>query len=303
MTLTKNLARTSIVALLVVSSLCVFAPPAAAQNPVPVIAITLLPSERVAAISASQQAAVTFTGNYTVDKLSVERGQVTFTGVVSTGWVVTVSPASVTVTNVRTGPFAVTVVVPAGTSATDVGQLTVTGRIIAGGLQSQAQAQAIVTPKAYFRTIVSSTTPFMESAYSTQVVLIFRIYNEGNVRDQVKVNVKNLEDLTAAQWVIVMSRQSFTIEPTLFTDVQVSVGLPKEFHPWSDNKVQVIEFQASSGEGAAQNQPFEDILPVFIRTVGFSLPGFESPLVFLGAVLAAALAGGSRQRKVRRIVK
>lgn len=303
MTLTQKLARASIVAMLLFSAVSAISQPAAAQNPVPVIAITLLPSERVAAVTASQQAAVSFTGNYTVDKLSVERAQVSFTAVVSTGWVAVVSPASITVTNVRTGPFSVTVVVPAGTSATEVGQLTVTGRIVAGGLQSQAQAQAIVTPKAYFRTIVSSTTPFIESAYSAQVVLIFRIWNEGNVRDQVKVSVKNLEDLSTAQWVIVMSRQSFTIEPTLFTDVQVSVGLPKEFHPWSDNKVQMIEFQAESGEGAAQNQPFQDTLPVFIRTVGFSLPGFETPFVFLGAVLAAALAGGSRQRKVRRIVK
>ncbi|HKZ59090.1 MAG TPA: choice-of-anchor T family protein [Candidatus Thermoplasmatota archaeon] len=303
MTLTQKIARASIATILLVSTVSALSETAAAQNPVPVIAITLLPSERVAPITASQQAAVTFTGNYTVDKLNIERAQVSFTAVVTTGWVATVSPASITVTNVRTGPFSVTVVVPAGTSATEVGQLTVTGRVIAGGLQSQAQAQAIVTPKAYFRTIVSSTTPFMESSYSTQVVLVFRIYNEGNVRDQIRVTVKNLEELSTAQWIIVMSRQSFTIEPTLFSDVQVSVGLPKEFRLVSDNKVTVIEFQASSGEGAAQNQPFEDMLPVFIRTVGFSLPGFEAPIVFLAAIAAAALAGGSRQRKVRRILK
>ena len=98
MTLTQKIARASIATILLVSTVSALSETAAAQNPVPVIAITLLPSERVAPITASQQAAVTFTGNYTVDKLNIERAQVSFTAVVTTGWVATVSPASITVT-------------------------------------------------------------------------------------------------------------------------------------------------------------------------------------------------------------
>lgn len=298
----KQIARALIALMVLTTAVSALVPPAAAQNPVPVISISLSPPERTAKITASQQAAVSFTGNYTVDKLSFERAQVTFDAVVSTGWIATVSPGTVTITNQRTGPMSVTVVVPAGTSATEVGELTVTGRVIAGGLQSQAVETKIVSVEAYFRTIVSSTTPFVETAYSSQVVIAYRIYNEGNVRDQVKVNIRNLDTLSEAQWVIVMSRQSFTIEPTQWVDIQVTVGVPKAWQFISDNKVTVIELVASSGEGGAQGEPFEDVLPVFIRTVGFSAPGFDLPLVLLGAIVAALIAGAARQGPRRRMV-
>lgn len=302
----KQIARVLIALLVFGTALAAVAQPASAQNPVPALSLTISPGERQAQITASQPAAVQFFGNYTVDKLSFERAVVTFIAVVSTGWAVTVSPASITVSGNagRTGSIIVTVVVPAGTLAVDIGQLTVTGRAIAGGLQSApAQAQGVITPQPYFRTIASSTNPFIESPYSSQVVISYKIWNEGNVRDQVRVNIKNLEDLSTEQWVIVMSRQSFTIEPTFSQDIQVTVGLPKAWQFVSDNKVKVIELEASSGEGAANGQPYADMLPVFIRTVGFSMPGFDLPLALLGTVVAAMIAGAAHQRPRRRIVK
>jgi hypothetical protein len=298
----RNVARASIALIILTTAVNALVAPAAAQNPVPVISLVMTPGERVAEITASQPDAVSFSGNYTADKLSFERATVTFTAVMSTGWVATVSPASITITNQRTGIITITVVVPARTLASEIGQLTVTGRITAGGLQSQAQAQAIVSPKAYFRTIASSSTPFVETAYSTQVVLAYKIFNEGNVPDRVEVAIKNFDDLSAAQWIVQMSRTSFTVEPTLSVDIQVTVGVPKEWHLVSDNKVTVIQFVAKSGEGAANNQPFEDTLPTFVRTSGFSVPGFDGVFVVMGAALAAVLAGsanGSRRRLVK----
>src|SRR5690349_18184213 len=246
----RNVARASIALFILGTSFSALSVPAAAQNPVPVISLIMTPGERIAEITASQPDAVQFTGNYTVDKLNFERASVTFTAVMSTGWVATVSPASITITNQRQGTIAITVVVPARTLASEIGQLLVTGRITAGGLQSQAQAQAIVSPKPYFRTIASSTTPFVETSYSTQVVLAYKIYNEGNVPDRVEVAIKNFDDLSQAQWIVQMSRTSFTVEPTLSVDIQVTVGVPKEWHLVSDNKVTVIQFVAKSGEGA-----------------------------------------------------
>jgi hypothetical protein len=298
----KRIAQATIAFMVVASATLALLPTAAAQNPVPVIALTLTPGERVAEITASAPDAVQFSGNATIDKLSFERGSVTLLAVMTTGWVATVSPASITVTNQRSILYTVTVVVPAGTLATEIGQLTVTGRIAAGGLQSQAQAQAIVTPAAYFRTIASSTTPFMESGYSTQVVAVFKIYNEGNVRDQVKVSIKNLDDLSTAQWVVQMSRTSFTIEPTLFQDIQVTIALPKAWQFASDNKVTVIDLQVSSGGAVEAGGSFVDSLPIFIRTVGFSVPGFDATFAVLGvcaAALGAGMAGGRRKRIIK----
>jgi hypothetical protein len=278
------------------------APLAAAQNPVPVIALTMTPGERIAEITASSPKAVQFLGNFTVDKLNFERASVTLLATVTTGWATTVSPASITITNQRTQSFTVTVVVPAGTLATDIGQLTVTGRVVAGGLQSQAQAQAIVTPAPYFRIIASSTTPFMETAYSTQVIVAYKIWNEGNVRDQVRVSIRNQEDLSGANWFTSMSRQSFTVEPTLSADIQLTVGLPKTWQIVSDNKVTVIELQVTSGGAAEVGSQFTDSLPIFIRTVGFSVPGFDATFAILGAAaaaLGAGAVGGSRRRLLK----
>ena len=298
----KRIAQASIAFMLAMVALQAVSPLAAAQNPVPVISLTMFPGERVAEITASSPKAVQFLGNFTVDKLSFERAAVTLLATMTTGWVATVSPCSITVTNQRTLPFTVTVVVPAGTLATDIGQLTVTGRVVAGGLQSQAQAQAIVSPAAYFRTIASSSTPFIESAYSAQVVVAYKIYNEGNVRDQIKVSIRNLEELSQAQWVLVMSRQSFTVEPTLFVDIQMTVGLPKETHLWSDNKVTVIELVVTSGGAVDIGTSFTDSLPVFVRTVGFSVPGFDATFAVLG-VAAAAIGAGMASGNRRRLLK
>jgi hypothetical protein len=178
----------------------------------------------------------------------------------------------------------------------------VTGRVVAGGLQSQAQAQAIVTPAPYFRIIASSTTPFMETAYSTQVIVAYKIWNEGNVRDQVRVSIRNQEDLSGANWFTSMSRQSFTVEPTLSADIQLTVGLPKTWQIVSDNKVTVIELQVTSGGAAEVGSQFTDSLPIFIRTVGFSVPGFDATFAILGAAaaaLGAGAVGGSRRRLLK----
>lgn len=298
----KRIAQATIALIMVGATLSAFAPSVAAQNPVPVISLIMTPGERVAEITASAPDAVSFVGNYTVDKLNFERGQVSFTATVSTGWVATVSPASITVTNQRQGTITITVVVPAGTLATEIGQLTVTGRITAGGLQSQAQAQGIVTPNAYFRTIASSSTPFMESSYSQQVVVVYKIWNEGNVRDQIKISIANLEELTQAQWVIVMSRTSFTVEPTQFVDIQMTVGLPKAWQVVSDNKVTVINLVVSSDGAIQAGTSFTDSLPIFVRTTGFSVPGFDATFAILGAA-AVALIAGAAQGQRRRLVK
>jgi hypothetical protein len=302
MSASKQIARVLIAFMVVGAALSSLAPVASAQNPIPVISLTMSPGERIAEITASAPRAVQFIGNFTVDKLSFERATVTLLAVMSTGWVATVSPASVTVTNQRTMPFTVTVVVPAGELAVNIGSLTVTGRVVAGGLQSQAQAQAIVTPAAYFRIIASSTNPFIESPYSQQTVIAYRIYNEGNVKDQVEVGVANLDDLSTAQWVIVMSRTSFQVEPMAFVDIQMTVGLPKAWQVLSDNKVTVVNMVVSSGGAKEQGGSFTNSLPVFIRTVGFSVPGFDATFAILGAASAALIAGAAAGQR-RRLIK
>jgi hypothetical protein len=281
-------------------------PPASAQNPVPALAITISPGDRTAEITASQPAAVTFAGNYTVDKLAFERAVVTITGSVSTGWPLTISPATITISgnaNLR-GTFLVTVVVPPGELATNIGQLQLTGRATAGGLQSvPAVASAIIKPQAYFRTVIAADIPFMETPYSTQVAVSFKIYNEGNVRDIIHINIKNLDELSEESWFAQLTRSSFSIDPPPGQlAIQLTIGLPKKWTFYPDNKVTQIQVGASSDEGARNGQPYEDTIPIFIRTVGVSTPGFDVPLAIMGTIMAAMLAGAGRRprRKLHR---
>ena len=133
--------------------------PAEAASPFCAIDITLEPSEREAPVTSTQPVAVTFSGNYTADFLAFERAQVTLTAVVDTGWVATVSPASITVTNARTGPFSVTSVVPAGTLPTPVGVLTVTARMVVGGIQCMDQETGLIKPRPYFEGLTARMDP------------------------------------------------------------------------------------------------------------------------------------------------
>ncbi len=125
--------------------------PAEAASPFCAIDITVTPTEREAPVTSTQPAAVTFNGEYTVDFPSFERAQVTLTAVIDQGWATTVSPASITVTNARTGPFSVTTVVPAGTFPSQIGVLTVTARMIVGGIQCTDQETGLlIKPRPYF---------------------------------------------------------------------------------------------------------------------------------------------------------
>ncbi|HEX9710357.1 MAG TPA: choice-of-anchor T family protein [Candidatus Thermoplasmatota archaeon] len=283
------------------SAFSILAEPAVAQNPVPALSFTIAPSERHAVISPSQPGTASFTGNYTVDKLNVERAVVTFNAVVSTGWPVTISPSVITISGTagRTGSIYITVVVPPGELATNIGTLTVTGRAVAGGLQSPAaQATAIIVPEPYFRVVIQVDTPFIETSYSTQAVISLKVYNEGNVKDTIRIDIQNIEELSEKQWFVVLTRQSFQVEPPPgFANIQISVGLPKQWQAWPDNKVQTIQIIASSQEAVQNNKQFVDVIPVFVRTVGLSTPGFDVPIAILGAVLAAMFMGASRRKR------
>ncbi len=297
----RSLMRVVIGLIVLTSAVSILAEPVMAQNPVPALSFTITPSEQRAVISPSQPGTASFTGNYTVDKLAVERAIITFNAVVTTGWVVSISPQTIQVSGNSglTGRIYITVVVPPGELAVNIGQLTVTGRATAAGFQSPpAQASAIIIPQPYFRVVIAADTPFIETSYSTQAVISLKIYNEGNVRDTIRISIQNMQELSEKQWYIVLSRQSFLVgPPPEFVSLQITVGLPKKWQPFPDNKVETVQIVASSLEGQQNNREFSDIIPVFIRTVGLSTPGFDLPLVMMGAVLAALFMGSSRRRR------
>jgi len=82
-------------------------------------------------------------GSCTVDKLPIERATVSLTSSTDVGWVTQISPTTMVFTSTAPQPFTCTVVVPQGTPNM-TGTLVVNGRAVAAGLQSTAEARAVI---------------------------------------------------------------------------------------------------------------------------------------------------------------
>jgi hypothetical protein len=115
----------------------------AAPNPVPSLTIKIdQASLSVNASNASQP--VTFTGSVTVSKSQYLSATVTLSAAVAAGWNSSVSPSSMTFTTTSPQSFTCTVVVPAATPGGNESQLTVSGTVVSGFLQSGNEATAMV---------------------------------------------------------------------------------------------------------------------------------------------------------------
>jgi hypothetical protein len=118
----------------------------AAPNPIPILSLSLSPSQLEAHVTDTELGAVTFTGNATVEQLQLMSSTVTLQAVVNTGWPVVLSPQTIPFDGPGTEKFYVTVIVPPATSSLETGTVIVTGNCKAPGLAPiVASASAVVT--------------------------------------------------------------------------------------------------------------------------------------------------------------
>ena len=123
-------------ALFLSALLVLLAPCTEGSSPiVPTIALTLSPSGANVNASTEKDVQVEFQGTITVDKLPAVRAVATISSSVDTGWVAALSPSTFVFTSSGSQPFTCTVVVPQNTTNM-TGTLTVNGKVVAGGLQS-----------------------------------------------------------------------------------------------------------------------------------------------------------------------
>lgn len=148
------------------------------------LTLRLSPGEQVAAITDVASDAVEFTGYWNLSKPPALEGVVSFTASLSTGWVAWVSPNSFNLgaESEPSGNFTVTVVLPAGTRATSIGQLVVTGRLIVGAETcAQGQALGIVTPGPYFGSVnLEASTKVVEVAADGRASFGVRVWSTAN---------------------------------------------------------------------------------------------------------------------------
>lgn len=116
----------------------------AAINPVPVIALKLDTAMQTVNVTENTSATAVYSGECAIDKLPYVRATVTLNASTDQGWAAQVSPETMVFTNTDPQAFTVTVLVPAATRNITA-YLNVKGTVVANGLQSSAETQAVLT--------------------------------------------------------------------------------------------------------------------------------------------------------------
>lgn len=121
-------------------------PTEAAPNPIPIVSVSLYPTQKRAEVTNEEDATVSFGGNITVEQLEWITSQVTLTGSIDADWEISISPDSITFQGPGTVRFTASVTVPAGTNHTDKADLVVTASAKVPILApTKATASAVVT--------------------------------------------------------------------------------------------------------------------------------------------------------------
>ena len=162
----------------------------AAPNPIPVLSISLFPTQLEAQVTADQLGTVTFDGTVTVEQVRIMTSTVTMTAVVSTGWPVVLSPQSFDFTGSGTESFSLTIIVPPATNALLNGNALVTGACKAPALSPVvASASAVVTVGAYYDIAVGSHDNIVTLSPGEGGEATLTVGNRGNGIATVSVSV------------------------------------------------------------------------------------------------------------------
>jgi hypothetical protein len=141
---TGSLISARVVALLV--TLLVVSLPASAERALPIvptIGLSVAPQEQLVWSSPNETTPVHLTGKVTVGVARGETAHVTLACAVDTGWPAQLSQTQMTFSTSGSQDFSCDVIVPETTSNM-TGSIVISGRVVAAGLQSVAQANALI---------------------------------------------------------------------------------------------------------------------------------------------------------------
>jgi hypothetical protein len=221
----------------------------AAPNPIPILSLSLFPSQLQAHITQAQLGAVTFGGNATVEKIQgIERVIVTLTAVVSTGWPVVLSRQTIPFINPGTAPFQVTVIVPPSTSSLLTGNVIVSGMAKAPALSPiPAAASAVVTVNQFFDLTIEAESPLRQVKPGELTYNVVNVYNEGNGQDTFELEIENNEDLVKKQFTVLLGSTDITVQQDEYQPVRVTVQTPQEWTAYTKDMI-VMTVKVTSSE-------------------------------------------------------
>ena len=242
----------------------------AAPNPIPILSLSLYPTQLQAKVTQSQLGAVTFGGNATVEKISgIERVTVTLQAVVQTGWPVVISPQTIPFINPDTVRFTVTVIVPPATSSLLTGNVMVTGSAKAPGLSPVVASLREVKPG--------------ELTYN-----VVNVYNDGNGQDTFELEIENNKDLVKAQWTVLLGSTDISVMQDEYSAVRITAQTPQEWRLYA-KEIHTIIIKVTSAEARAKQLLYDKTYPLYIYMKGYYIPGFDPFMVVIAFALVAVV--------------
>ena len=229
-----------------------------APDPIPVLSLSLSPTQLEAEVTADQLGAVTFGGTVTVEQLRIMSSTVTLQAVVSTGWPVVISPTTFEFTGSGSEEFILTIIVPPATNAMITGNVIVSGTLTAPLLSPVvASAGAVVTIATYYDIYIESDDRFVQLSPGDSGEVILQIWNRGNGIATVSTTV-----VTEAQDVrFELSEDKLVIDPNTFENLTVKILTTKSTPRGGHN----VHIYLNIAEVEPLNGDYGSILTVSLR--------------------------------------
>ncbi len=257
----------------------------AAPNLIPVLSISLSPSQLEAVVTQDQLGAVTFEGEVTVDQLRVMSSTVTQQAVVSTGWPVVISPTTIKFAGPGTESFTVTVIVPPGTSALMTGNVLVTASCKAPGLSPVvASANAVVTVKGYYLLTIESEDPVLTLSPGESGEVKLQVWNRGNGMARVSASVGPKPESVRFEF----SADVFMVESEEYHNLTIKITAT-ESAPRGSHEV-IVLFTLAEGEPSEGSYhasfPITLNIPTIAATIGYPVIAALVVLSCVGVAVA-----------------
>jgi len=262
----------------------------AAPNPIPILSLSLYPTQLQAQVTQSQLGAVTFGGNASVEKITgIERVIVTLTAVVSTGWPVVLSPQTIAYINPDTVRFTVTIIVPPATSSLQTGNIIVTGSAKAPALSPVvASAGAVVTIAQYFKLRIEAESPLREVKPADLTYNVVNVYNDGNGLDTFELEIENNKDLVKKQWTVLLGSTDISVNQEEYSPVRITAQTSQDWRIWA-KEIETIIIKVTSSEARAKNLLYSKSYPLYIYMKGYHIPGFDPFMVIIAFAFIAVV--------------
>jgi len=274
-------------------------PGLAEPAPGPGLTIDITESSLEAQVTESQPGLATFHGTVTVQMPTVRGAEVTLTSSTDIGWVSQVSPTTLQLSNGQAGPFTVTVVVPQGTAASQMGNLIVNGRAVASGVQATAEATALLTVRPYYRISLDAVKRTVEIAPGGTARFSLRVTNAGNSIDSFTVQFSNQDELRKQGWSLGHTSASLEgVNPGEFHLMTISLTAPASLSPYLSRET-ALAVKAWSDGAREQDQNVTLDYSLVAKEVGVSGTGVGAVTIVAALIAVGVVVFWRRRRRAQ----